>query len=526
LGSDPPNFDESGRELVLRKIIQRFEALVKQIRPTARKYVALGGVIIISVGIVLMLSLGSGETLTIPSPVDDAIALPIRTIQVASIDGLDTAVENALPGDHIVITNGSYSLTSPKVITVKGTASNPIVIKAQDSGRVLLGGSHGLRFIDAEHLIISGFKFTHSQDKISEGDNITILCNNCKHVRFTNNTFALNTNYTGQADAESIERFYSHWLGFSGKSSNNRIDHNLFIGKTTRGVFLMLLGDGNNAVKYTVVDHNRFFGHSFPYGNGGECMTLGNSAMGLSPAFLLLEYNTFDQCNGDRETITIKASKNIIRYNTFHDNLGSLTFRHGNGNIAEGNVFVDGDNGIRIYGSGHRIVNNYFARNPVQVSSLLGPIVIGKGTVPQDLAASNAEYSQARDIVIAHNTLVNNGIGITIGYGEGKYGPENITIANNIITGNTGLLLQAIDANVSFKNNIVYPTGSATIGEIPTHGYLNVNPALEVSAGMYRPSSSSPAIDAIPASEAHGVTKDIDGRLRSGMHDIGAHEAG
>ena len=83
---------------------------------------------------------------------------------------------------------------------------------------------------------------------------------------------------------------------------------------------------------------------------------------------MVMEYNTFEHCDGDREAITIKASNNIIRYNTFRNNEGSLTFRHGNANTADGNIFIDGNNGISVNGHDHRIVNNNFANNPMTVS--------------------------------------------------------------------------------------------------------------------------------------------------------------
>jgi poly(beta-D-mannuronate) lyase len=313
-------------------------------------------------------------------------------------------------------------------------------------------------------------------------------------------------------------------LGIRGSGSSNRIDHNIFQNKPTRGTFLLVLGEGGHLVRDTIIDHNQFLNQSYAHGNGGECARIGNSALGPSPGGVVIEYNTFEHCNGDWEAVTIKSSNNIIRYNTFQNNEGSLTFRHGNSNTADGNIFIGGNNGIRVYGHDHRIINNYFANNTGQISSLLGPIVIGIGTVPVDLSASNTEYSQPKNILIAHNTLNDNHAGILIGYGEGDHLPEKIIVANNIITASEGRLVEVLDGVVTFKNNIFFPTGSATIGDVPSSGYANVNPQLTNRGKITSPSDSSPAIDAIPSSEAFGVTTDVDGQTRSGMFDTGADE--
>jgi poly(beta-D-mannuronate) lyase len=394
-------------------------------------------------------------------------------------------------------------------------------------GGVEIRGEHGFRVEDSQSVIISGFKFTHSQDNSGSTDNIVFICDECVDVRITRNTFALTTDYNGQSDEASIARYTADWLGVTGSSSGNRIDNNVFLQKNTRGAFLLLLGDEGRVVQNTLVDHNRFSDQLFPNGNGGECFRIGNSALGNAPGNMIMEYNTFENCDGDREAVTIKASNNIVRYNTFRDNEGSLTFRHGNANTADGNVFLDGNNGIRVYGHDHRIVNNYFAHNPLSVSSLLAPIVIGKGTVTSDLPIPNSEHSQPRNILIAHNTLVNNQGGIVIGFGDDArqtYLPEDIVVANNVIAGSAGVLVSVLAGDVTYGKNVLYPSGTAAVGDTMDGEFVRADPQLTMGKdGIYRPARNSPLIDGA-SSATYGIAADMDGQPRTGKFDIGADE--
>ncbi len=482
--------------------------------------------IILMAGVMGGLALVSSSPPLLPNYIADDLPAPNRIIPVDSIASLNSAIISALPGDRIVVKNGQYSADSHIVISSRGTTSSPIVIAAESVGGAEIAGNRGFRLDGAHDVTIHGFAFTHSQDNAATTGDIAIRCDNCRNVRFSGNVFSLTTAYTGQSDGESLDRYHSDWLGITGSSSNIRIDNNVFQNKITRGVFLLVLGEGNRIAQNTIVDHNRFSDHSYQHGNGGECVRLGFSGMGPSTSYGIFEYNTFERCNGDSEAISVKSSNNIFRYNTFKNNYGSLVFRHGSDNVADGNIFVDGRNGIRAYGANQAIINNYFDNNPVSTIGVSNPIVIGRATVSDDLNEANAEYSQSRNILIAHNTLVGNRVSIVIGAFSGSYLPENITVVNNIITSNTGALVQVLDGSVTFGNNIFYPTEAAIVGDIPPVGYTNANPLLVDSGAIMRPAATSPAVDAILASEAYGVTTDVDGQTRSGRFDIGADEVG
>jgi poly(beta-D-mannuronate) lyase len=437
-------------------------------------------------------------------PVSVDVTEPKRHISVSSLASLGDAIDQAVPGDQITLQDGIYATHEQIRISAKGTPEDPIVIAAQTVGSAEITGSHGIYLDGSESVVIRGFKFTHSQDTTEDANR----CDNCIDVRFTSNTFELTTQ-SGNA---------SDWLAITGSSSGVRIDNNIFRNKSTMGNFVILVGEEGRMVQNTLVDHNVFSFHTFSGSNGGECVEVGNTSLGPVAAYTIIEHNLFDNCNGDSEALSIKSSNNIIRYNTFKNSYGSLVLRHGSDNIVDGNVFLEGNNGIRAYGSNQVITNNYLGRTTGI------PIVVGRATVPDDLAASNAEYSQSRNIVVAHNTLVGNEAGIVVGAYTGSLMPQNVTVANNIVTGDRGILVQVIDADVIFANNIVFPTGYAAIGDIPEEGYLNIDPLLEISGDIMRPASDSPAVDAVAQSEAYGVVTDIKGQARIDPFDIGAYE--
>ena len=63
------------------------------------------------------------------------------------------------------------------------------------------------------------------------------------------------------------------------------------------------------------------------------------------------------------EIISVKSGKNNIRNNVFFESRGTLTLRHGNGNVISENVFfgngVDHTGGIRVINKDQIVRNNY-----------------------------------------------------------------------------------------------------------------------------------------------------------------------
>jgi poly(beta-D-mannuronate) lyase len=431
------------------------------------------------------------------------------------------AIAVAVPGDHIVLADGVYDTTSylqsngAKTLLIRstGTATNPIVVKSSTIGGAEIKGPAGFEFNTASYVIVQGFKFTHSQDNSVFTNEMAVRCTDCTHVRFTRNHFELTTTTNGQSD----------WLGItSAGSMYNRIDHNIFANKATEGVFVLVLGSGGVVSKYNQIDHNYFHDQTYSGGNGGECMRIGNSEEGLKNAYATVEYNLFEKCNGDVEAVTIKSSNNTIRENTFRNNQGSLTLRHGNANVVDGNFFLDGKNGLRLYGHNHKIINNYF--EGTFGSGSLTTLIIGSGSVTEDLTVSNSKHSQPQNILVAFNTFVNNQNSIVIGEPFRPLAPIDVTIANNIIKSDSGRLVNyRAGTNITWEDNIMF--GLANKGNMPTSGYTWIDPKLVLqSDDVYRILNTSPAIDKENPISFPDIVKDMDGQTRSGLLDTGADE--
>ena len=176
------------------------------------------------------------------------------------------------------------------------------------------------------------------------------------------------------------------------------------------------------------------------------------------------------------EAVTVKSSSNTFKANTFRGNQGSLTFRHGNNNVADGNFFLDGKNGLRSYGHDHKIINNYFGG--LSGTGSLAPLVIGSGTIEQDLNYSNSQHSRSKNVLVAFNTFYNNqNTYMRIGENFSPLPPQYITVDHNILVGSSGSLVNYDRGEyITWTKNILY--GSASKGNMPTSGYTIVNPQL------------------------------------------------
>ncbi|MGD8238382.1 MAG: polysaccharide lyase 6 family protein, partial [Armatimonadota bacterium] len=278
------------------------------------------------------------------------------------------------------------------------------------------------------------------------------------------------------------------------------------------------------------IDHNHFRNIGPRVRNGLEAIRLGNSKMSMASAYCTVEQNLFENCDGDPEFISVKCSGNIIRDNTCINNHGSVVLRHGNRCVAEGNFFFctdgkPGVGGVRIYGDDQRVINNYF--QDLTGKGDEAPLVLCNGDT--DTGPLDARFRPHR-AVIAFNTFVDC-VNTTIDIGFDDAGTMDLpsrdcTIANNIVAASSGTLVNVIHPpeNLAWAGNIMFPAGTAMLGIAPRGaGIRVVDPRLEQSEGLWRPSRGSPAIDAAAGEYPH-VTEDIDGQPRVRRRDVGADE--
>ncbi len=464
---------------------------------------------------------------------------------VTSKSTFQTAVAAMNPGDSIEVADGSYDLGF-LTFSRSGCSDKPIVIYAKNKGQATLNGGTSLKFSLVNYITFSGFNI----ESVSVSTGIKI--ENSTHIRITNCRFAL-------VETSSCTWIY---MGDTFGSTNplisghHRIDHNLFENKTQTGTFIKMDGNATEQTQYDTIEYNHFKNNQPRATNEKECIRVGYSAMSMSSGFTLIQYNLFEDCDGDPEIVSIKSCDNIVRYNTFVRSLGTLSLRHGNRTLVEGNYFfgegktvgTNGTGGIRVYGKDHVIINNYFTG--LTGSKFDAAITITNGDA-LNTSTSLDKHFVPENVTVAYNTLVNNKANIEIGFdnasGSTPYNiaPKNCNISNNVITEDTNPIIKSYSASslagVTFSNNMMYPTGTATVGitynasQITIADPVLVQPACITPAvdcnltnayKVLRLSSGSPAINAGVGSFSFNAFAELDneGQTRQGVKDMGADE--
>ncbi|RKG72257.1 polysaccharide lyase 6 family protein, partial [Corallococcus terminator] len=441
---------------------------------------------------------------------------PKRTLTARSLDELRSLIGSALPGDRIELADGTYTNNTPIEVSVHGTEQDPIVITAKTVGGAIIGGSASFHVEGASHVILRGFKLTHAVEE----DDVALRIVGSTHVRFTRNEFAIK-------DTTSI----STWMRLEGRGSGyNRIDHNDFHDKTSSNVFLAVYGDAPDGSlgmsQHDRIDHNSFRKLTLD-DEGGECLRIGDSKRGPVSAYTLVEANLFEECNGDPEVISNKSSENVFRGNTLRNNKGSLVLRHGNKNVVDGNFILNNAGGMRVYGHDHLITNNYIEGSTG--TGAQGTIVLSSGCTEED-TGKGTDCSVANRVTVAFNTLVGNHpthlvIGASVS--DRPIPARDLRVENNLLVGEQGTLVDFERAPEGFTatGNILWGAGSP--GDMPSAGYVRVDPKLVRAAdGLLRPSAGSPVVGAARASTGGlTLTTDMDGQVRAGALDVGADQA-
>lgn len=467
------------------------------------------------------------------------------TAQIYVTDGedLEDYVNDANPGDVFIVSDGTYN-DFESSFTGIGTFTNPIIVKAETIGGVTLTGESQFVFKKAAHIILEGFIFD------AQGDETLVKLEGSNHIRITRNVFELETE-------ESIKWIFIGGVWddntFQHESHHNRIDHNIFQNKSTTGHYITVDGtnDGDEDFrqsKYDRIDHNYFKDNGPRAANEQESIRIGWSEMSKSSGFTVVEHNLFENCDGDPEIISVKSCDNIIRHNTFISSYGTLSLRHGNRNRIEGNYFFGNDKpngsftnsngsistiytgGIRIYGTDHLIVNNYF--EGLKGTRWDAPIALTQGDAIDGSSTNLSKHFRAERVVIAYNTFVNNTHGIEIGFDNNdNYNKslKDITISNNVVMGSENSLVTYHDDNtqdgeITWSNNVFFPTGNANLTSNNSTFSVNevnvIDPLLIFDGTVWTSTINSPMAE-------NGLTditinEDIEGQERPGLSTVGA----
>lgn len=386
-------------------------------------------------------------------------------ILVSTAYELNEAIANALPGDDIVMANGTWSDVKIKFYGI-GTKEKPIQLRAETAGEVLINGQSFLH-LGGQYLIVNGLYFKNGftpessiiRYKIGQDSTaFNSIVKNCAIEGFTKPNRLTN----------------DHWVEFFGQ--HNTLSHCYISGKSNDGETIRVFHTGNeNTSNYHQIVNNYFGPRPRKGGPRAETIRIGDSKTSMSSGFVNVANNYFERCNGEVEIISDKTNFNSFKNNIFYKCEGSLVLRHGSFTKVDSNIFIGGDDsnfygGIRVVSTGHWITNNYFYK--IKGSKFRSPLAVMNG-IP--MSPIN-RYKQVTDIVVAYNTWIDCKSPWQIGVGQNKASadvlpryeirsapPIRSVIANNLIYNTTPD--EAVIVNhdtmdgIAFYNNILDNAG-------------------------------------------------------------------
>jgi len=435
---------------------------------------------------------------------------------VSSAADISNIMKIAQPGDTLIMSNGIWTNQQIR-FEGEATESNPIVLRAETPGHVILNGNSYLR-IRGKYLVVDGLRFiggVPANGAVIEFRNGSSCL--AYHCRLTNTSIV---NY----NPSNINTDYK-WVSVYG--TDNRVDHCYFEGKNHSGATFVVWVSKATSPNHHLIDHN-YFGYRPELGfNGGETIRIGDSGNSMYNTATVVEYNYFEQCNGEIEIISNKSDGNTYRYNTFYECEGVVTMRHGDSCSVYGNFFFGNNKpltgGVRLIASGHKVYNNYFENLAGTAADWRAAIVMMNGIENSPLNG----YFQVDSAIVVNNTIVNCLNSFLIGVKKEDDNtqilpPKNSTIANNLVLSNNQLVRYNTEPiNIIWEGNIMQGT-SLGIDQPP--GIALEDPKLAIASdGLWRPSSNSPAIGA-EAGNYNYVDIDMDGQPRVLLKDVGADQ--
>jgi poly(beta-D-mannuronate) lyase len=404
-----------------------------------------------------------------------SLELSAKEYFVESKQAFKQIQSDLVAGDTVTLKNGTWN-DFEILFQGQGTADAPITLKPETKGKVILSGQSNLR-LAGKYLTVSGLVF---KDGYTPSSSVIEFRKDKQYLAFYSRvTEVVIDNYSNPDKRESY-----YWVALYGQ--HNRLDHSHLVGKRNKGVTVAVrLNNERSQQNYHRIDHN-YFGYRPTFGsNGGETLRIGTSHYSLTNSFTLVENNYFERTNGEVEIISVKSGKNTLRGNVFFEARGTLTMRHGNGNIIEDNIFfgngVGHTGGIRVINKDQIIRNNY-------LEGLTG-YRFGSGfTVMNGVPNSSINrYHQVENATIENNTFVNvDHIQLAAGSdAERSAKPINSVMKGNLVVNqNNQQPFTAFDdvSGIKFSDNL---SNTAVLSEL-SYGFKQQNIALERQGnGLY-----------------------------------------
>lgn len=394
-------------------------------------------------------------------------------------------------GDTLVWTNGEYT---GKVLTLQGngTAAAPIVLRAQTPGQVQLTTKSRLTF-DGTYIEVQGFVF---QGTNTSTDHVVSFTSASSHCRMTDCCIESFNPTDATKDFK--------WVSLKGQQ--NRVDHCHFENKTNAGTLLVVWLETGIVPQHTI-DHNRFYRRVANVDdkgkelNGQEIIRIGDSNTSMQTAACVVEYNLFEECDGEIETISNKSCGNIYRHNTFLACAGTLTFRHGNNCTADGNYFLgngkSSTGGIRIIGEDHTVTNNHF--QDLNGNNYRAAVSIIRG---KENSALN-EYFQVKNARVSENTFVNCHEALCVNYhssSECTLLAQNIRIEDNIVYNDASNKSNRIVTIATSGGSVTWSGNSYNAGKFSSFSPSSSEWSKDTSIPQPQPATG------IPSAENTGVS--------------------
>lgn len=432
-----------------------------------------------------------------------AAALVNAEVYLVSTESeLENALVSVIPGDTILLAAQTWNNVELE-FTGEGSEDLPVVFGAETPGQTILTGNSRIA-ISGSWLVVRDLVFqdgavTDEGSIIAFRTSSSTLAYNC---RLTNVTVE---DYNPE-DATLDTKYVSLY------GTNNRVDHCTFSGKTNAGATFVVWLD--ETPDYHLVDHNYFGARQDLGENGGETIRIGTSDWESYNSNCVVEYNLFEECDGEIEIISNKSVGNHYRYNTFTNCEGTLTLRHGSDCLVYGNFFFGDEDkrcgGIRIIGPGHRVFNNY-------LEDLTGDEFRAAISLVNGIPDSPANgYRQVDDARVGFNTIINCKEPFAIGAGsdsDNTLFPVNSSIENNLVVARDGRdVVYEYDSADSITWSAIY-TDAEEIG-ISADGFVQTELPMENDGQLYRPANNNPVVGAALEGSFDTLSVDIDGQAR------------
>ena len=369
------------------------------------------------------------------------VYMTVVYLSPVTVAALQSSVNNSLTS-VIVIPEGTYTLTG--FIDIY---RNNLTIEA--SGNVIFTGGNVSFGIRGDNCTLRNLQFINTSAFMG------ILNKTIKKIYSANDLITVigkNNTITGV----NIKGVYAyHMIYVDGPSQNTvisytsienkKIDANNLTGAPLLNSMIQLIGNlaSPTTPNNTIIHHCSF---QNMLGSGGdfgcEPIRIGNSSVNLCNLSTIVEYCVFNNVGlSDNETISVKSTNNVIRYNTLSNSpYATFSFRNGNNNVAYGNFFMN-SSGVRFkQASNISVYNNYF-ENCVRPCEWV---------ILSALGYPNYETLYQQNINVQNNTFYNcTPVCIDL------YDVSQNTFANNILVcdENDKFLADLVDVKVVDENN-------------------------------------------------------------------------